>query len=665
MVCDRHGTVRRVLRDDLQVGESAAGQPFVSLVESECLARAFQFLASLSTQSSVLDWELTLRAARGPRIFHVAGLPVAEGLLIVGATSALGLTRYCELLAEEGGEGVDALRVLFGGRADRSRQRYSSKSAVLVERGRGGHDPMLAEQSLDPPVTLPSPPKLSEEDCPRLLDGIQRQESQLRAIFQTTDACLAVLDCHLDVVRANPAYVKSSGLREEQVLGRNHFDLFPGPEDQAIFERVRDTGQPYRSGEKCSELTDQPSDSAIYWNWTLSPLGRNEAGETTELLLSMADVTPQVRLRQLTEQLAEEAWRRAAELDATVNSIADGVLIYNVDGSIVRMNAAAEAMLGYTEEERALGIAERMAGRAFQAPDGKPLPPEQMPPVRALHGEEVRNVELTTTLPSGRALWLLESAAPIRLPNGRQVGAIAIITDNSAQHELQTQREQYISLIAHDLRNPVTAILGVAQLLVRSLSKQGLEADARNAEIVLRGARYLNSLIQELVESARLESGKGSLHKERIDLASLVADVVEGMAPAERGRLRVEFSGCLPPTRADPHLVERALTNLIGNALKYSPEGSVVLVRVRQVSGEATVSVTDEGVGIPPAELDHVFERHYRAEAGKDTDGMGLGLYIARLVVEAHGGRISVESEVGKGSTFTFTLPLGIEEEAA
>ncbi|MHB1414190.1 MAG: sensor histidine kinase, partial [Chloroflexota bacterium] len=213
--------------------------------------------------------------------------------------------------------------------------------------------------------------------------------------------------------------------------------------------------------------------------------------------------------------------------------------------------------------------------------------------------------------------------------------------------------------------NPVTAISGVAQLLVRSLSKQGLEADARNAEIVLRGARYLNSLIQELVESARLESGEGSLHKERIGLASLVADVVEGMAPAERGRLRVEFSDYLPPTRADPHRVERALTNLIGNALKYSPEASVVLVRVRQANGEATVSVADEGVGIPPEELDHIFERHYRAEAGKATEGMGLGLYIARLVVEAHGGRIWVESEVGKGSTFTFTLPLGVREEEA
>ncbi|MHB1416804.1 MAG: sensor histidine kinase, partial [Chloroflexota bacterium] len=126
----------------------------------------------------------------------------------------------------------------------------------------------------------------------------------------------------------------------------------------------------------------------------------------------------------------------------------------------------------------------------------------------------------------------------------------------------------------------------------------------------------------------------------------------------DQARLRVEAPQPVPPVLADPERVERVVVNLVTNALKYSTPGKPVVVRVQPSDGEAMVSVIDEGPGISSEELPHLFQRYRRAAAGNKAGGLGLGLYIARLIVEAHGGRIWVESEVGKGSTFSFTLPL-------
>jgi len=164
------------------------------------------------------------------------------------------------------------------------------------------------------------------------------------------------------------------------------------------------------------------------------------------------------------------------------------------------------------------------------------------------------------------------------------------------------------------------------------------------------------------VESTRLESGQLEIRKEPVDLAHLVGEIVERVtSPEERPRICIESAVHMPTVPADPDRIERAIVNLITNALKYSPSNSPVTIRIRRSEEEAVVSVTDQGAGIPPEHLPHVFDRFYRVTGGKgvaEAEGLGLGLYIARLIVEAHGGRIWAESEVHKGSTFHFTLPL-------
>lgn len=221
------------------------------------------------------------------------------------------------------------------------------------------------------------------------------------------------------------------------------------------------------------------------------------------------------------------------------------------------------------------------------------------------------------------------------------------------------QLEDLLWAVSHDLRAPLTVIQGQAQLLGRSLERAGTEREKANAEAVAAGARRMNSMIQDLVDSVRMEAGQLELSRQPVALRPFVLDLVERLSGVlNPERIKVEIPKALPKVSADPDRLERIMINLVTNALKYSPPDSEVLVRGRRRGGEVVVSIIDRGMGFTPEDLSHLFERFFRAEPALRGEGLGLGLYITRTLVEAHGGRIWAESELGKGSTFYFTLPI-------
>jgi signal transduction histidine kinase len=200
-------------------------------------------------------------------------------------------------------------------------------------------------------------------------------------------------------------------------------------------------------------------------------------------------------------------------------------------------------------------------------------------------------------------------------------------------------------------------MIGRAQLIQRHPDQASLAR--RNADNIVENGRRLNAMIQDLIDSARLEAGELKLNREPVELPALVTDLRERVAsPEDLPRIRVEVSGSLPPVCADPQRLERILTNLITNALKYSSPDTEVTVTVAREDGAVVTSVTDRGPGIAPDDLPRLFQRYYRTDSAREREGLGLGLYITKGLVEAHGGRIAVESEVGAGSTFSFTLPI-------
>jgi signal transduction histidine kinase len=223
--------------------------------------------------------------------------------------------------------------------------------------------------------------------------------------------------------------------------------------------------------------------------------------------------------------------------------------------------------------------------------------------------------------------------------------------------ELQEQREDLLRAVSHDLRTPLQVVLLQADRLARATAS---ERDRRSAERIVAASRQMSAMIRDLVESVQVGSGALEIARQPLPLQAFLAELLGVAGGAlDTERVSVEIPADLPPVAADPARLARVVQNLLGNALKYSPPATAVAVRARPSDGEVVVSVSDRGAGISPEHLPRLFERFYRGARAGQGDGLGLGLYISRRIVEAHGGRIWCESRLGEGSTFAFTLPVG------
>lgn len=222
--------------------------------------------------------------------------------------------------------------------------------------------------------------------------------------------------------------------------------------------------------------------------------------------------------------------------------------------------------------------------------------------------------------------------------------------------------ESQISIISHDLRTPLTVILGQAQLLLGAIEAEQKERAMKSAQAIIVSAKKMSGMIEDLTDATRHKTGRLSLLRQMLDLEQLVTDVIHGVAGAlEVDRVRIEASEGLPLVMADKERLERILINLLTNALKYSAPNTEVTLRLEPQGNEVVISIMDWGVGISPEDLPNLFDEFYRSKRVQETGGLGLGLYIAKMLVEAHGGRIWVRSRLGIGSTFSFTLPVAGE----
>lgn len=489
----------------------------------------------------------------------------------------------------------------------------------------------------------------------RIEGELRESQQRLQSVLDNTTALIYLRDTQGCYILVNRQYEKTFNVTEGQIIGGNVYDLFPR-ETAAILRaedvKVIEAGVPL----VFEEVIPQEDEPHIYLSMKF-PL-RDGGGKIYGVGGITTDITERKRVEVERAQLLAEVERRAAELDATIASIADGIIIYGPKGEILQMNPVAERFFGFTPAERKRSLQERMALMHAETPEGKPFPVQEHPVYRAMRGEVVRGVVIVAHR-EGEEVWLSVSGAPICTPDGRLLGAVSITTDITALHELQESREDLIRTVSHDLRNPLTIITARSQLLMRMLEKAGLVgAEYKNAETIVTSARRMNAMIQDLVDMARLEAGELRLQKKSIDLRPFIEEFLDRNKGAlDVKRVRIEMPSDIPAILADSDRLDRIFTNLLSNALKYSEPEMEVLIRGERKDQGIRVSVTDRGIGIAAADLSHIFERYYRVKVARKAGGVGLGLFITKTLVEAHGGSVGVESELGKGSTFYFTLP--------
>lgn len=260
----------------------------------------------------------------------------------------------------------------------------------------------------------------------------------------------------------------------------------------------------------------------------------------------------------------------------------------------------------------------------------------------------------------GLAVLILRQIRLLSETYEQALGA-AIQAQQAAQAALQV-REVFLLTAAHELRTPLTALFGNAQLLARRIDQLGQdERIQRVARTILVQAERLSRLVDTLLDSARLASGRLELERRPVDLAALVRQSAELARPLLDGhRLELRLPAGPLVLQADPLRLEQVLSNLLQNAVKYSLAGSSIRVSLAREGGWCCLAVSDQGIGIPPEAMDLLFTRFYRGSNinPQQISGMGMGLFLVREIVELHGGRISVESAEGQGSTFTVLLPL-------
>jgi K+-sensing histidine kinase KdpD len=254
---------------------------------------------------------------------------------------------------------------------------------------------------------------------------------------------------------------------------------------------------------------------------------------------------------------------------------------------------------------------------------------------------------------------------------GQQVG-MAIenerLTKETAKarvnQELDLLRSELIGNVSHELRTP----LGLIKAASTTLLAKDVAFDQQTQDILLHGideeTDRLEHIVNNLLDLSRLEQKRLRLDYAATDIGQLIPKIIEAMQPQIRSDLQVvnDFPAQSLVANVDAKRIEQVLRNLLTNAIKYSPDGGTITIKGRQEQQELFIQVSDQGLGISTAQQEKIFERFYRVEneATRDISGVGLGLAISREIVEAHGGRIGVESEVGVGSTFHFTLPIGI-----
>jgi len=372
-------------------------------------------------------------------------------------------------------------------------------------------------------------------------------------------------------------------------------------------------------------------------------------------------------LRNVSERLVLSALgeqERADQLDrhlrfarALTHSLDEGIYALDTEECLTFINPAAARLLGWDPAER-LGAHQGETtpfryGDDLETSVGVSVGGEQ-PAFASGDGD------LVCVRGDGSTFPVAYTVTPM-VADGAHMGVVVTFRDITVVRALEQTREESVALIAHDLRNPLTAMLGRAELLRRTLQRQGMDREVASTRAILASGEQINRMITDLQEQTRLESGHAALRQAPTDLSALLAHAIDGVELAELSEGGTPVSFDAPASlwaTVDAAQIERVVLNLLTNARKYSPAGSPISVHLGRNDTDATVSITDRGGGIADTDLPHLFEKYYRTDHTAPVGGLGLGLYISRLIITAHGGRIWAESVMGVGSTFHFTLPL-------
>jgi PAS domain S-box-containing protein len=363
-------------------------------------------------------------------------------------------------------------------------------------------------------------------------------------------------------------------------------------------------------------------------------------------------LAPQVQARLVNHRLFREMEEQRAQLADIIAHTTDGIFTMCAEGSILSWNPAMTRITGLEAGE---AIGRRWADVVDSGMSSSP-------PVEGWSSHQ----DILLDRIDSSEHWIRTARSPMRDSEGTLTGEVVVARDVTAELETERLKADFLATVSHELRTPLTPLKGLIATLLRGVGEDSPDARREYYQIMERHAERLERLIVDLLQVSTIDAGGLSLELRPVDLRGLVAEHVEGVRREHPDRkVAFEAPDGIFIAKADPFRVEQVLSNLLSNALKHSPSDAPIVVTLAETGHDAVVSVRDGGDGIHPSDHDRVFERFYRAATtrARQTGGAGLGLYIAKRLLEAMGGTIWLDSTPGSGTTFSFSLPVPSERE--
>jgi len=501
----------------------------------------------------------------------------------------------------------------------------------------------------------------------RAEDERRRTQIFLDSIVENIPALIFVKDAkELRFVRVNRAFEQLLGYSRAELIGKNDYDFFPT--EEAEFFTTMD-----RQVLEAGTLSDIPEESLHTRH------GKTRVLHTKKIPLSDGSGNPQYLLgisEDITEQKqAEEERRRQQEiLQSILGSMADGVVVADKDGKFLLFNDAAEQMIGLGATDE---TPDQWSDRyGTYLPDAvTPYPPNELPLVRAIRGENVDAAEVfirNAKVPEGRLLSITGRA--LKDQNGTLRGGVVVLHDITLKKRAERAlvrakdeaeraskfKDQFLSTMSHELRTPLNAVLGFSDLLADERYGPLNDRQQRYVNHIHTGGKHLLKLISDILDLSKIEAGRMELAREHVAVAPAFAEVISGLYPLaeKKSQVLVQQVEANLHVHADAMRFKQVLTNLVGNAIKFTPEGGRIEMVASRIDDQVRIEVRDNGPGIPADEQQRIFEAFFRlTQNGNTTEGTGLGLAITARLVELHGSKLGIKSQPGEGACFYFCLP--------
>ncbi|MVN93039.1 PAS domain-containing sensor histidine kinase [Mucilaginibacter aquatilis] len=465
------------------------------------------------------------------------------------------------------------------------------------------------------------------------------------------------------IIYCNKGFERITGYSRKDIIGHNCRFLQKDDRNQIQRQQLKDA---IAKGESIVlEIRNYRKDGSLFWNELyMSPI-KDVKGNTCYFIGVQNDISRRKKAeaeleheKDVMEQRVEERTKSLREneeyLASIVQTVRESLIVLDPDLTVLSVNSHFLKTFKVSKEETEGQSLYELGNGQWNIPKLKELLEKILPT-----NNPVEEFEVEHDFPHiGRKLMLL-NAHRIELEGHYRDRILIAIEDITDRRDIERRKDDFLSIASHELKTPLTTIKGYVQIMQRLLPK---DASEKFKEILAKTGVYverLNSLIAELLDVSRIQTGNIELHKEPFNFDKTVYEVVENLQAANQSHQIIVKGEATDSFEGDESHITQVINNLLSNAIKYSPDANRVEVYLSRVSNYLKFAVTDYGMGISLDEQKKIFERFYRVgEIQQRFPGMGIGLYICDQIIKNHGGSLWVESEPSKGSTFSFTLPL-------